>query len=394
MIQAIRSVLEENSTAEYLTAAAILAAGALIVTFLRRRSIVLRFFRSRAEAGDEVLAPFVVRQYMNGLIPLAYVAVAYAAVASLRLTPGFRHGLNLLAGAVVVVTVFRFLAALSVFSIHRYVDAREAEREGSGRSIRALVPVVEIGILGVGLIFLLENFGFHVEAIVAGLGIGAVAVALAAQSLLKDVFGYVAIVLDRPFELGDTIQIDTLLGTVEFIGLKTTHVRSVSGEQLVFANSDLTTSRVRNWKRLRERRIVVPFTVAPATSAATLREIPGTVRAAVESQAGVRFERASLVTFADNGFGFDVVYYVLSPDYAAYAGTQHEINVAIKDAFERHGISFASLPQPAQARLDPAAAAARDGEPSEAMSGEDAAHALEQQVTAGTGEAQAVDLAE
>lgn len=344
MIRALRSLAEQNSPAEYFTALAVLVAGAIAVALLRRRSLVLHFFRTRAEGGDDRLAMFVVDQYVNTLIPLAYGAVVYAAVSTLVLSQGLRHGLNLAVGAVVVFAIFRFLARLAVFSLERFVGNREAEREGSGRSIRALVPVVEIGIWTVGLVFLIENLGFHIEAIVAGLGIGGVAVALAGQSLLKDVFGYVAIVLDRPFELGDTIQTDTFMGTVEYIGLRTTHVRSVGGEQLVFANSDLTAARIRNWKRMTERRVLFQFAVAATTPATVLGRIPEIVRSAVAECGATRFERATLFAFADTGLVFDVVYYVLSRDQGDYMAAQHRLNLAIKQAFERNRVALASAP--------------------------------------------------
>lgn len=390
MIRALRSLVEQNSPTEYLTAAGVLVAGAILVTLLRRRSLVLRFFRTRAEGGDDALAAFVVDQYLRTLVPLAYGGVAYAALSTLQLPPAFRHGLNLLVGAVVVFAIFRFLARLTVFSIERFVDRREAERDGSGRSIRALVPVVEIGIWFVGLVFLLENFGFHIEAIVAGLGIGGVAVALAAQSLLKDVFGYVAIVLDRPFELGDTIQADTFMGTVEYIGLKTTHVRSIGGEQLIFANSDLTTARVRNWKRMRERRVFFQFAVAGSTRAGVLGQIPEIVRAAVSTRGDTRFERATLAAFTDTGLLFDVVYYVLSPDYGESVAAQHDVNLAIKTAFERRRIALTSVAGAATPAASATSPAQADAE--RAASEEVAGHAgVESALAAGAAEAGAIE---
>lgn len=394
MIRTLRSLAEQNSPSEYLTALAVLVAGAIAVTLLRRRSLVLRFFRRRAEGGDDRLSTFLVDQYVHTLIPLAYAAVVYAALSSLQLSQGLRHGLNLAVGAVAVFAIFRFLARLAVFSLERFVGNREAEREGSGRSIRALVPIVEIGIWAVGLVFLLENLGFHIEAIVAGLGIGGVAVALAGQSLLKDVFGYVAIVLDRPFALGDTIQTDTFMGTVEYIGLRTTHLRSIGGEQLVFANSDLTTARVRNWKRMAERRVLFQFAVAGSTTAAVLRTIPEIVRAAVADRGATRFERATFYSFADTGLAFDVVYYVLSPDYAEYMAAQHEINLAIKAELERRRIALTSMPSAttAAAATSPQAATAGAERPADE---ESAGHlAVDGAVAAGAAEAAVVESVE
>ena len=345
MIESFRALLSDNTPTEWITAAAILAAGALLVTLLRRRSIVLSFFRKRAEGGDGLLAPFVVDQYLNTLIPVLYAIALYAALSSLQLSGGLRHGLNLLGGAIVVYAIFRLLVALAVFFIDRHVAARENEHPGSGRSIHALVPIVQVSLWGIGLVFLLENFGFHVEAIVTGLGIGGVAVALAAQSLLKDVFGYIAIVLDRPFEIGDVIQTDAFIGTVDYIGLKTTHLRSLGGEQVIFANSDLTTARVRNWKRMTERRIVFAFAVAADTPTAQVAEIPAIVRAAVEAQPAARFDRAHFAAFADTGLTFEVVYFVLSPEYGVYMDCQQGINLALKAELDQRRIRFATPTQ-------------------------------------------------
>jgi small-conductance mechanosensitive channel len=345
MIEAFRALLSDNTTAAWITAAVILVAGVLLVTLIRRRSIVLAFLRKRIESGDTLLAPFVVDQYLYTLIPVLYGVVVYAALSSLTLPAGLRRAINVLEGAIVVFAMFRLISAFAVFLIDRHVAGREAANEGSGRSIRALVPIVQVTIWGIGVVFLLENFGFRVEAIVTGLGIGGVAVALAAQSLLKDVFGYVAIVLDRPFEIGDVIQTDTFVGKVEYIGIKTTHVRSLGGEQIVFANSDLTAARIRNWKRMTERRVVFDFAVAAATPSAVAAEIPGIVQTAVEALPDTRFDRAHFASFADSGLTFQVVYYVESPDYNTYMDRQQSINLALKSELERRQVKFATPTQ-------------------------------------------------
>jgi small-conductance mechanosensitive channel len=346
MIETLRAIANDNTPTQWITAGVILVAGSLLATVLRRRSLVLAFLRKRVEGGDGVLAPFVVDQYLHTFIPVIYGIVLYGALSSLTLAPGFRHGLNLLGGAIVVFAIFRLLVAIVVFFIDRHVASREAERPGSGRSIHALVPIVQVMIWGTGLVFLLENFGFRVDAIITGLGIGGVAIALAAQSLLKDFFSYVAIVLDRPFEIGDIIQADAFIGSVEYIGLKTTHIRSLGGEQIIFANSDLTSTRVLNWKRMSERRVVFGFTISGDTGSGEAAEIPDIVRNAVEAQPETRFDRAHFAAFAGTGLSFEVVYYVLSPDYGVYMDRQQAINLEVKAELDRRGIRFAA---PAQA---------------------------------------------
>ena len=175
----------------------------------------------------------------------------------------------------------------------------------------------------------------------AGLGIGGVAIALATQSILGDLFASLSIVLDRPFVVGDFIVVGDLMGTVEHVGLKTTRVRSLSGEQLVFSNADLLGSRIRNFKRMAERRIVFAVGVTYQTPAAKLDQIAGVLREIATAAPGVRFDRAHLRSFDDSAITFEVVYYVLDPDYNRYMDTQQRINLAIFRQFEAEGIEFA-----------------------------------------------------
>jgi small-conductance mechanosensitive channel len=191
------------------------------------------------------------------------------------------------------------------------------------------------------LLVALDNLGVEITTLVAGLGVGGIAVALAVQSLLGDVFCSLSIVLDKPFEPGDFIVVGDLAGTVENVGVKTTRLRSLGGEQLVFSNSDLVGSRVRNYKRMRERRIVFEFGVTYQTTADKVARIPATVRRIVESLDDTRFDRAHFKAFGDSSLVFEVVYFVLVPEYNAYMDTQQDINLALLRAFEADAIEFA-----------------------------------------------------
>ena len=195
------------------------------------------------------------------------------------------------------------------------------------------------------LLMALENFGVNITALITGLGIGGVAVALALQNILGDLLASLSIVLDKPFVLGDSITVDTLTGTVESIGLKTTRLRAVSGEQLIFANSDLLKSRIRNWKRLAERRVVLTFGVPYDTPPDVIERIPGMVRALVEAQELTRFERAHLKGFGASSLDFEAVYWILTPEYGIYMDRQQAVNLGLLRAFEREGIDFASAAQ-------------------------------------------------
>jgi MscS family membrane protein len=176
---------------------------------------------------------------------------------------------------------------------------------------------------------------------VAGLGIGGIAVALALQNVLSDLFASLSIVLDKPFVVGDFVGVGEFLGTVEYVGLKTTRLRSLSGEQIVFSNSDLLGSRLRNYKRLRERRAVFQIGVTYDTPEPKLRAIPKLLRSIVEAQQNTRFDRAHFRTYGPYSLDFEVVYFVLVSDYNDYMDIQQAINFEVFTRFQTEGIEFA-----------------------------------------------------
>jgi small-conductance mechanosensitive channel len=191
------------------------------------------------------------------------------------------------------------------------------------------------------LLAALDNLGVDITALVAGLGVGGIAVGLALQDVLKDTFAALSIILDKPFELGDFVVVDDLAGNVEHIGIKTTRVRSLSGEQLVFGNGDLLSSRIRNFKRLVERRGLFTFGVLYSTPADTLERIPEMVREIVDGLETTRFDRAHFKAFGDSSMDFEVVYYVLDAEYLTFMDLQQAINLALVRRFADEGIEFA-----------------------------------------------------
>lgn len=176
---------------------------------------------------------------------------------------------------------------------------------------------------------------------VTGLGIGGVAIALALQHVLSDLFASLSIVLDKPFIIGDFITVDTFMGHVEHIGLKTTRVRSISGEQMIFSNSDLLSSRIRNFKRMQERRILFTVGVVYQTPVEKLEMIPTLIREIIDQLPSARLDRVHFVRFADFSLTFEVVYWVTSPEYRVAMDVQQQINLAILKKFSELGIQFA-----------------------------------------------------
>ena len=221
-----------------------------------------------------------------------------------------------------------------------YVEARQNEAS-QVTAAKAMSLVARLVLWSLVLLSLLDNFGVDVTALVAGLGIGGIAIALAVQNVLVDLLAYVSIVADQPFVYGDFLVVGEYSGTVEHIGIKTTRIRSLSGEQIVFSNNDLLGSRVRNFKRMNERRALFSVGVVYDTPHETLKELPSLFQQAVEAQENVRFDRAHLKAFGDFSINFEIVYYMLVPDYAVYMDTQQAINLAIHRAFTVKGIEFA-----------------------------------------------------
>jgi small-conductance mechanosensitive channel len=202
-------------------------------------------------------------------------------------------------------------------------------------------------LLGVFLIVIiaLDNVGFDVTTLIASLGIGGIAVALAVQNILGDLLASLSITLDKPFVVGDFIVMDSFMGTVEYIGIKTTRVRSLGGEQIIFSNAELLSSRIRNFKRMYERRVVFTFTIRYDTAEDTLAKIPLQVKNSISSIAQTRFDRCHLFQFGELGFVYEAVYYVLVPDYNQYMDIQQTINLELIKTVHTMGTEFASVLQ-------------------------------------------------
>ena len=219
---------------------------------------------------------------------------------------------------------------------------RATEEDGANRTtMNALSFIVRVVIWATILLLILDNLGVDVTALVTGLGIGGVAIALAVQNVLSDLFASLSIVLDKPFVNGDFIVVGDLAGSVEHVGIKTTRIRSLSGEQLVFSNNDLLTSRIRNYGRMNERRVVFNLGVTYQTPADKLERIPGLIREAIDAQAQVRFDRSHFAAYGDSALNFETVYYVGSSDYAQHMDILQAVNLALFRRFEQEGIEFA-----------------------------------------------------
>jgi len=227
-----------------------------------------------------------------------------------------------------------------------YLVKRQKRREleedpGMATAVGAAGFIANLALWSILLLTALGTFGVDITALVASLGIGGVAVALALQNVLGDLFASLSIVLDKPFVLGDFIIVGDFMGTVEHVGLKTTRIRSLSGEQIVFSNSDLLASRIRNYKRMNERRALFAVGVTYDTPSEKLRRIPEIIRSAIEGQDQTRFDRSNFKQFGASSLDFETVYFMLVPDYNSYMATQEAINLELFERFAEEEIEFA-----------------------------------------------------
>jgi small-conductance mechanosensitive channel len=230
-------------------------------------------------------------------------------------------------------------------SIDRRRRASLAHDRATAGSLGIISFLARATIWSFVLLLTLDNLGIEIKPLLAGLGIGGIAVALALQNVLGDLFASLSITLDRPFVVGDALGVDDFNGTVEYIGVKSTRLRSVNGEQIIIPNSNLLSSRVRNHSRMSERRVVITLSVDHATSRASLEKIPRQIRELIEVHRDVRFDRAHFSRIGPTSYDFEVVYFVLKPDYGLHMDILQDVNLKLIDALEKDGVSLA---QPVQ----------------------------------------------
>ncbi|GBE15703.1 MAG TPA: mechanosensitive ion channel family protein [Proteobacteria bacterium] len=328
-----------NSIWRWLTAGVV-----LVIVYIALRlcvKVVARYLGKLAERTESTLDDFIVDLLKARTKHLFFFVFAlYAATLALSL-PG-RIALLITDAAIISIALQVGLWGNGV--VNYFISRRASRDENKQLNLEAysVITVIARAVLWTAILLLaLQHLGVKVTALVAGLGVSGIAVALAVQNILGDLFASLSIVFDRPFVIGDFIVVGDLAGTVEHVGLKTTRLRSLSGEQLIFSNNDLLSSRIQNYRRMNERRVVFSLGVTYQTTAGNLEAIPGWIRDIIQSQEKVRFDRAHFKTYGDFSLNYEVVYYVLGRDYALYMDIQQDLNLAIFRKFEEKGVEFA-----------------------------------------------------
>ena len=329
-----------NTVEDYLVSAAVFFG--VLASLPIGKALILRHLKSLSQrtANDfDDLLHDLLRRIVG---PLVYLFTAlYLGTLWLTLPEGLSGLLHGLFVIILTIKVAQVLQGITAYGIQKWTERTAKDDPTSAAMLKNMTWVAQFMIWAATLLFVFDNLGVNITAFVASLGIGGVAVALAAQSVLGDAFSSFAIFMDKPFQVGDFIIVGDLLGTVEQVGFKTTRIRSLGGEQLIFSNSDLTSSRIKNYKRMKERRVVFSLGVVYHTPVEKVKEISPMIKRVIEEHQNARFDRAHFKSFGDFALIYEVVYYVLRPDYNTYMDVQQSINVRLIEEFQEAGIAFA-----------------------------------------------------
>lgn len=321
-----------------------IAFGIILISFSLIKVLkgpVLRKLKKWSQKTDSTFYHFIVSAIENPVIPFLYFLAIFGALDYLEFNTRSTHILEVAKLFITTYFILRLITRAIQYFIFAYLDSQE-NKEVKKKQAGSFVLILKGIVWALGLVFLISNLGYNVSTIITGLGIGGIAIALAAQAVLGDFFGYFVILFDRPFEIGDFIIVDDkVIGAVELIGIKTTRIRAISGEQIVCSNKYLTDSRVHNYKKMQRRRIVFTIGVIYQTTTEQLQKIPLIIQSIIDATENVTFDRSHFSSFGDFSLRIETVYFIESPDYNLYMNAQQIIYLEIFKAFEKENIGFA-----------------------------------------------------
>jgi len=335
----VQEILAKNSWNEWLTGL-ITFGVAVLILFVLRKVLVAKFQSLAAKTNtkiDDILAEALSRTRLLFLLAIAL----WLAAQSLALPDVVSKVLTALVTIATFFQVGIWANAVLGHIVGHFVRLEIEEEASQVATTTALTFVGRLLLWSLVMLLTLDNLGVNINSLIASLGIGGIAVALAAQNILGDLFASLSIMFDKPFVVGDFIIVDDVMGSVERIGMKTTRIRSLSGEQLIMSNNDLLKSRIKNYKRMQERRVVFSVGVTYQTPSEKLRKIPTMIRTAIDEQENTRFDRSHFKGFGDSALLFETVLWVEKPDYNVMMDIMQEINLKLYEEFEKEGIEFA-----------------------------------------------------
>jgi len=304
------------------------------------RVVLLKRFKAYSARTRTTLDDFIVHLTEGALLPALYLGALYLGISYLIVSAKVNRLLHIAVMVVVTFIIIKTITSALNYLINNALgnDAEDVEKK---KQARGIILIINIVLWILALVFLINNLGYNITSVVTGLGIGGVAIALASQAILGDLFNYFVIFFDKPFEVGDFIIVDDKMGSIEYIGVKSTRIRTLSGEQLICSNTNLVNARIHNYKRMEKRRVVFNFNIVYNTPPEKVARVPAMVKEIIQTQETTVFDRAHFSAFGQFSLTFEVVYYVLSADYNLYMDRQQAIYLAILNAFKKENISFA-----------------------------------------------------
>ncbi len=334
----LSTIFLNNSLASYLRAILVILTVYMLINFFDR--ILLNRLSKLFEKYSSSFADLFKEITEKRVYPLIYFLTFYIIFTQLRTVAMLDKIIRIILIILTVIYAVLVLQDVLTYIIKKYWDKKQKTEEQQ-KLLTITLIAVKIVIWSIALLFVLDNLNIEITGLITGLGIGGIAVAFAAQNILNDLFNYFTIFFDKPFDIGDFVIVGNYKGSIEHIGVKTTRIRSLSGEQLIISNTDLVNSRVNNYKRMEKRRINFSFGVTYDTPLEKLKQIPEIIENIIKEVEGTEFDRAHFSEYAEFSLLFQVVYYVNDSDYKVYMDIQQKINYRLYEELEKLGVEFA-----------------------------------------------------
>lgn len=310
--------------------------GGLVLSFMLKSLVKNKIYKDSSQS--QLVKNIFNLSLFNYIQPfILYLSLTFSLQVLMIHTP-LSNWLNLVIYGIGIVLVAQLISSLLSYSFQKKLQEKEGQIVKPLRFLNGLFKFI---IWTIALLIFLDNIGVKISTLVASLGIGGIAIAFAAQAIFEDLLSYVTIALDQPFDVGDYIVVNQIKGHIEHIGLKSTRIRSLTGELIIIPNKVLTNERIHNYKTLNKRRVTLNLSLSYKTSTEQLKEIPILIQTIIEKESPIEFDRCHFNEFQSYYLNFEIVYYVLDSDYKKFMDIQQSINLHIKDQFDKKGLEFA-----------------------------------------------------
>ena len=332
-----------------------LAGAVSLIVFLTLwifRSIIFMRVQSIAGHTRTSLDDAIVQSLATMNSFLFFCISIYAATQILSVPDTLQKWINYAVLIVAIIYAARALQKILEYALNKIIEKNGQSELLDDTAQPFIATTASIIVWIIAFLLILQNVGFNITTLLGGLGIAGIAIGFALQNVLSDMFAYVSIFLDKPFKIGDFIIVGTDMGTVQHIGIKSTRIKTLEGQELIMSNKELVESRINNYKRMERRRVVFSFGIAYETPIEKVKKIPGTVEEIISTMNDTTFDRAHFHQFGDFSLTFEVVYYLEISDYALYMDRQQEINLALMTYFEKNKIRFAYPTQRVYAKVE------------------------------------------